>query len=47
LKVLGILLSSFAIVMGAPFWFDMLNKLINLRLTGNPPAVRGVEASSK
>jgi hypothetical protein len=47
LKVLGILLSSFAIVMGAPFWFDMLNNVINLRLSGNPPAVRGVEASSR
>jgi|SRR3984957_758454 len=47
LKVLGILLSSFAIVMGAPFWFDMLNNIINLRLSGNPPPVRGVEASSK
>jgi hypothetical protein len=47
LKVLGILLSSFAIVMGAPFWFDMLNNVINLRLSGNPPVVRGVEASSK
>ncbi|MGC2526616.1 MAG: hypothetical protein WA639_02630 [Candidatus Acidiferrum sp.] len=40
LKALGILLSSFAIVMGAPFWFDMLNKLINLRSSGNPPKVQ-------
>src|SRR6202795_353352 len=47
LKVLGILLTSFAIVMGAPFWFDMLNNLINLRSSGHPPPVRGVEASSK
>jgi hypothetical protein len=47
LKILGILLTSFAIVMGAPFWFDMLNTTINLRLSGRPPAVRGVEASSK
>jgi hypothetical protein len=47
LKVLGILLSSFALVMGAPFWFDMLNNVINLRLSGNPPAVRGVEVSCK
>jgi hypothetical protein len=47
LKVLGILLTSFAIVLGAPFWFDMLNNLINLRLSGNPPTVRAVEASSK
>jgi hypothetical protein len=47
LKVLGILLTAFAIVMGAPFWFDMLNNLINLRSSGNPPLVRGVEASNK
>jgi hypothetical protein len=47
LKLLGILLTSFAIVLGAPFWFDMLNNLINLRLSGNPPPVRGVEASTK
>jgi hypothetical protein len=47
LKVLGILLTAFAIVMGAPFWFDMLNNLINLRSSGNPPPVRGVEASSR
>lgn len=38
LKALGILLTSFAIVLGAPFWFDILNKLINVRLSGNPPA---------
>jgi len=37
LKILGILLSSFAIVLGAPFWFDVLNKVINVRLSGNPP----------
>lgn len=40
LKVLGILLTSFAIVMGAPFWFDILNNFINLRLSGNPPPAR-------
>lgn len=38
-KFLGILASSFAILMGAPFWFDMLNKIINLRSSGNPPAL--------
>jgi hypothetical protein len=37
LKILGIALSSFAIVLGAPFWFDVLNKIINVRLSGNPP----------
>ncbi|HKV23381.1 MAG TPA: hypothetical protein VJN93_02215 [Candidatus Acidoferrum sp.] len=39
LKLLGILLSSFAIVMGAPFWFDVLNNFINLRASGSPPRV--------
>jgi hypothetical protein len=38
LKVLGILLTSFAIVLGAPFWFDMLNNLVNLRSSGSPPS---------
>lgn len=37
LKILGILLTAFAIVMGAPFWFDVLNNFINLRASGDPP----------
>jgi hypothetical protein len=36
-KVFGILITSVAIALGAPFWFDLLNKIGNLRLTGNPP----------
>lgn len=36
-KVIGILISVVASAMGAPFWFDMLNKLVNLRLSGAPP----------
>jgi hypothetical protein len=36
-KVLGILISSIAVAMGAPFWFDLLNQFVNLRLTGSPP----------
>jgi hypothetical protein len=38
LKLLGILVTSFAILMGAPFWFDLLNRVINLRTSGSPPA---------
>ncbi len=37
LKIFGILISSVAVAMGAPFWFDLLNNIGNLRLTGNPP----------
>jgi len=36
-KALGILISSIAVALGAPFWFDLLNKFVNLRLTGDPP----------
>jgi hypothetical protein len=36
-KVLGLVLTIVAISLGAPFWFDLLNKLLNLRLTGPPP----------
>lgn len=38
LKLLGILTSSFAVLMGAPFWFDLVNNVINLRISGDPPA---------
>ncbi|HEY2462274.1 MAG TPA: hypothetical protein VGI16_15805 [Candidatus Acidoferrum sp.] len=41
LKIVGILLTAFAIMLGAPFWFDLLNKLINVRLSGDPPAIAG------
>src|SRR5579883_1155616 len=39
LKVLGgWFVSAIAISMGAPFWFNMLNKVINVRNSGRPPA---------
>ena len=31
---LGILLTTIAISMGAPFWFDLLNRFVNFRITG-------------
>ena len=36
-KLLGILLTALAISMGAPFWFDMLNKVVNIRGAGRAP----------
>lgn len=36
-KLVGILVSIVAVSLGAPFWFDMLNKLVNLRTNGPPP----------
>lgn len=35
-KTTGILLTTFALSLGAPFWFDMLNKLVNIRAAGKP-----------
>ena len=36
-KVLGLLFSVVAGIVGAPFWFQTLNKLVNLRGTGAKP----------
>ncbi len=36
-KVLGIVATVLAISQGAPFWFDLLQKAVNLRLAGAPP----------
>jgi hypothetical protein len=37
-KIFGLLASILAIMMGAPFWFDLLNKVSNLRGAGKKPA---------
>lgn len=36
-KLLGFILTALAISMGAPFWFDLLRKLVNIRSAGNKP----------
>ena len=36
-KITGLLVTILAIMMGAPFWFDLLNKISNMRGTGNKP----------
>jgi hypothetical protein len=35
--IFGWTISGFAIAMGAPFWFDILNKVVNVRSTGAKP----------
>lgn len=37
LKFLGLLITMLAISQGAPFWFDLLKKIVNLRLAGDAP----------
>lgn len=34
LKIVGLLATTFAVSLGAPFWFDLLNKFISFRSTG-------------
>jgi hypothetical protein len=38
IKLLGLALTIAAASIGAPFWFDTLNRLVNLRNTGKVPA---------
>ncbi len=38
LEALGILITGLAAAQGAPFWFNILNKLVNIRGSGNPAA---------
>ncbi len=37
-KIAGWILTIFALSLGAPFWFDMMNKIGNLRASGKKPA---------
>lgn len=39
MKVGGLLITACALSLGAPFWFDLLGKLVNLRATGKRPEV--------
>ena len=36
-KLIGLLLTTIALSMGAPFWFDVLNRFINIRGAGRAP----------
>ena len=45
LKLVGILVTGFAISQGAPFWFDMLNKFIVVRSTVKPSEKSGEQPS--
>ncbi|WPQ63640.1 hypothetical protein SIO70_02030 [Chitinophaga sancti] len=45
-RILGWLLTAFAISLGAPFWFDLLNKIIQLRGTGPKPVAANTDDGS-
>ena len=37
-KIAGLLVTAFALTLGAPFWFDLLGKVSRLRGSGPPAA---------
>jgi hypothetical protein len=43
-KILGILLTTLAMSLGAPFWFDMLKKAVNIRSSGGLAGEAGKKA---
>jgi hypothetical protein len=45
LKVVGVLLTGFAVSQGAPFWFDLLNKVMVVRSTVKPKEKSGEQPS--
>lgn len=40
-KLAGIFITALAAMQGAPFWFDMLKRFVNIRSTGPNPAEKG------
>jgi hypothetical protein len=48
-KLIGLLLTAVAVSLGAPFWFDVLNKFIAFRSSGKPPekTIRGEAGRSE
>ena len=47
MKVLGLLLTAAAVTQGAPFWFDLINKLSNPRSSGPVPATSQEKAKTE
>jgi hypothetical protein len=43
--LLGWLLTAVAVSLGAPFWFDTLNKFMNIRAAGTSPNEKGQDGS--
>ena len=47
LKIIGLLITAVAVSFGAPFWFDLLKKLINVRFAGKTDTKPAVKEGSK
>jgi hypothetical protein len=47
LRVCGWLLMAVAVSLGAPFWFDLINQFINIRMVGQKPATAAATAAAE
>ena len=45
--IVGVLISGVATTQGAPFWFDLLSKLINIRGAGTKPAAKSTSETKE
>lgn len=45
-KLIGLLITAFAAALGAPFWFDTLNKVMNIRAAGPSPNEKTTKSST-
>ncbi len=46
-RIVGWLLTMLAVSLGAPFWFDILNKIMNVRFAGKSPVETPKQAEKK
>jgi hypothetical protein len=46
-KIVGLLLTALAVSLGAPFWFDVLNRVTKIRSAGTPPELTAKEGKDK
>jgi hypothetical protein len=46
-KIFGLLLTVLAVLLGAPFWFDLLSKVMRVRSTGAPPPATDAKRSGE
>jgi hypothetical protein len=45
-KILGLAITAVAVSLGAPFWFDLLQRIANIRAAGKRPEKSGAKAGS-
>ncbi len=46
-KLIGLLVTVLAVSLGAPFWFDLINRFATLRSSGAPPEIKKPDSKDK